>query len=196
MPGNHEYSTAGAKGYYDYFGARRRRPRTRATTPTTWATWHLIALNSNIARGSGSAQLAWLTADLAANARTCMLAYWHHPRFTSGGSTATNTTVAPFWKVLYDAGADLVLTGHDHGYERFAKLDASGKKDTARGVRQFVSGAGGRNHYPMGTSSLREVANDDTFACSMMTLRADSYDWKFEPEAGRTWTDTGTQACH
>jgi hypothetical protein len=195
VAGNHEYNTSGAKGYYDYFGALAGA-RDKGYYSYDIGAWHLIALNSNISRDSGSSQLTWLTRDLAANAsKKCVLAYWHHPRF-SGGKYGANTTVQPFWKALYDAGADVVLTGHDHGYQRFAPLDASGRKDAARGVRQFVSGAGGRNHYPMGTSSLREAANDDTFGVLKLTLHADSYDWKFEPEAGRTWSDTGTQACH
>jgi hypothetical protein len=195
VPGNHEYRTSGASGYYDYFGSLAGE-RGKGYYSFDLGSWHLIALNSNIARDSGSEQLKWLERDLAANAsKKCVLAYWHHPRF-SAGEYGANTSVQPFWKTLYDAGADVVLAGHDHGYQRFAPLNASGQKDAARGIRSFVSGAGGRNHYKMGSSSLREAANDDTFGVLMMTLRDGGYDWRFQPEAGRSWTDKGTSSCH
>ncbi len=195
VAGNHEYNTSGAAGYYDYFGALAG-PRGKGYYSYDIGSWHLIALNSNISRDSGSEQLSWLTRDLAAHAgKKCVLAYWHHPRF-SAGKYGGNTTVQPFWKALYDAGADVVLTGHDHGYQRFAPLNASGQRDATRGIRSFVSGAGGMSHYPLSSSSLREAGNANTFGVLMLKLRIGAYDWSFQPEAGKTYTDKGTGTCH
>ena len=195
VPGNHEYHTSGGAGYYDYFGALAG-PRGKGYYSYDVGSWHLVGLNSNIARDSGSEQIAWLKRDLADNAaKKCTIAYWHHPRH-SAGSYGSNTSVQPFWQAAYDAGVDVVLAGHDHGYQRFAPLNGSGQKDSARGIRSFVSGAGGRNHYALKSSSLRDAGNGDTFGVTLLTLRAGSYDWAFQPEAGKTWTDRGTSACH
>jgi Calcineurin-like phosphoesterase len=147
-PGNHDYRTAGAAGYFDYFGAAAG-PRSTGFYSFDVGAWHLIALNSECAHiggcGKGSLQERWLRADLAAHPAGCTLAYWHKPRFSSGwhGSDATYTD---FWRALYEAGADVVLVGHDHDYERFAPQTPDARPDPARGIRQFVVGTGGKTH--------------------------------------------------
>jgi calcineurin-like phosphoesterase family protein/cadherin domain-containing protein len=196
--GNHEYHVAGAAGYFDYFGAAAG-PRDRGYYSFDIGSWHLIAINSNCSAiggcNAGSPQEQWLRADLAASAAQCTLAYWHHPRFSSGlhGSA---TFMQPIWQALYDFRADVVLSGHDHNYQRFALQTPSGVLDAARGIREFVVGTGGRSHYsPGATIANQEVANWTTFGVLKLTLHPTSYDWQFVPEAGQTFTDSGSAAC-
>jgi hypothetical protein len=199
-PGNHEYLTSGAAGYFGYFGSVAGDP-TKGYYSFDLGTWHLISLNSNCSRaggcGVGSPQEEWLRADLASHPTACSLAYWHHPRFSSGehGSHASMTAL---WQALQDGGAELVLSGHDHDYERFAPQDADGTLDAAHGIRQFVVGTGGKNHYPITGAIVphSEVRNDDTFGVLELTLRPSGYDWRFLPEAGKTFSDSGSATCH
>jgi hypothetical protein len=137
-PGNHEYATAGAAPYFSYFGARAGRGYYRVRL----GSWRVFSLDSNLAGAAQAAQLAWLRAELERDPARCTLAYWHHPLYSSGmhGSYAR---MKPAWQLLYRAGAELVLSGHDHVYERFAPQDADGRRDDARGIRQFVAGTGG-----------------------------------------------------
>ncbi len=202
--GNHEYGTAGAGGYFDYFNGTgqatgRAGDRGRGYYSYDIGAWHLIALNSNcslVPCGAGSAQEQWLRADLAANPKTCTLAYWHHPRFSSGYTNNT-PAVDPLWQDLYTAGADVVLGGHAHEYERFAPQNPAGQADLARGIREFVVGTGGEDHHALGTIKANsEVRNVDTFGVMRLTLSATGYSWKFVPEAGRTFTDSGSASCH
>jgi acid phosphatase type 7 len=162
--------------------------------------WHLVALNSNCDEvggcDEGSAQERWLRADLAASSARCTLAYWHHPRFSSGPHGDDSSTDALF-EALYDGNAEVVLSGHDHDYERFAPQTASGAADAARGLRQFVVGTGGRGHYPFGAAGPNsEVRSSGTFGVLDLTLSAAGYRWKFRPEAGKTFTDEGSATCH
>ena len=194
--GNHEYNSGGG-GYFDYFGAAAG-PRDQGWYSFDQGAWHLVALNSNCDRvgcGPGSAQQQWLAADLAAHPNRCTLAFWHHPRW-SGGEHGDNPAVGPLVKTLYAAGADLVLAGHDHDYERFAPLDPSGAADLGRGLRQFVVGSGGKSHYRVTPTRHTEAFTDDTFGVLELTLRPTGYDWSFRPEAGRTFTDHGSTPCH
>jgi acid phosphatase type 7 len=198
-PGNHDYRTAGAAGYFDYFGARAGR-RSRGYYSFNLGGWHLIALNSECTQvggcGKGSPQERWLRTDLAAHPARCVLAYWHKPRFSSG-MHGNNPTYTAFWQALYRAGAELVLVGHDHDYERFAPQTPSGRADRARGIRQFVVGTGGKTHY--GFRRIRansQVRNSNTFGVLRLTLYASGYDWRFVPEPGKTFTDTGHGTCH
>ena len=162
--------------------------------------WHLIALNSECAQvggcATGSRQERWLRADLAAHPARCVLAYWHKPRFSSGmhGNDAAYTAL---WQALYAAGAELVLVGHDHDYERFAPQTPGGRLDRARGVRQFVVGTGGKTHY--GFRAIRansQVRHSGTFGVLRLTLRPSGYAWRFVPEPGKRFTDTGHGSCH
>jgi hypothetical protein len=195
--GNHEYNTAGAAGYYDYFGAAAG-PRGKGYYSYDLGAWHLIAINSNCTQvggcNAGSAQERWLRADLAASAARCTLAYWHHPLFSSG-THGSDPRTAPLWQALYEHGADVVLTGHDHNYQRFAPQTASGVADP-RGIREFVVGTGGRGHYAVNTPiANQEVAKTGTFGVLKLTLHALSYDWAFVPESGAAFTDSGSASC-
>ena len=160
-----------------------------------------MALNSNCSSvggcNAGSAQENWLRADLAANAKPCTFAYWHHPRFTSGSNHAPDPSVGPLLQALYDNNADVIVTGHNHQYERFAPMNPSGQLDNTRGIRQFVVGTGGASHYGFGTIQPNsEVRNNNTYGVVKFTLHSNSYDWQFVPQAGKTFTDSGTTACH
>jgi hypothetical protein len=198
VPGNHEYAGNDGTGYYAYFGARAGDPA-RGYYSYDLGRWHLIALNSNcaiVSCATGSPQVRWLRADLAAHPARCTLAYWHHPRFSSG-LHGNEQPVAPLWRALYDAGADIVLNGHDHDYERFGPQTPAGRADARRGIREFVVGTGGVNHYPIlipRANSQRR--NNATFGVLALTLHRDGYSWRFVPEAGSRFTDSGTGSCH
>jgi acid phosphatase type 7 len=145
----------------------------------------------------GSAQEQWLRADLAASTKPCTIAYWHHPRFTSGANHSPDTSMGPIVQALYDFDADVVVAGHNHNYERFAPMNPSGQLDTAQGIRHFVAGMGGRSHYNFGNIQPNsEARNSDTFGVLKLTLHTNSYDWQFVPQAGMTYTDSGTTNCH
>jgi acid phosphatase type 7 len=197
-PGNHEYATPGASGYFAYFGSRAG-PAGRGYYSFDVGGWHLIALNSNcgiVSCASGSAQVRWLRADLAAHRSRCTLAYWHHPRFSSG-LHGDNRAVAPLWQALYAGGADLVLVGHDHDYERFAPQSPSGKADPRRGIREFVVGTGGRSHYPtLIPKPNSQRRNSTTFGVLALTLHRDGYTWRFVSEPGSNFSDRGSGRCH
>jgi hypothetical protein len=201
-PGNHEYNTispAPAAGYYSYFGAAAGDPA-KGYYSFNLGTWHIIALNTNsncttVACGAGSAQEQWLRADLATNTAQCTLAYWHHPRFTSGTGHGSNTNVTPFWDALYQHGADLVLGGHVHNYERFTPQTPSGIADPASGIRQIVVGTGGKSLYGSGTAITNSEKQLATFGVLKLTLKAGSYDWAFVAENGSV-LDSGSGNCH
>lgn len=194
--GNHEYNTPGAAGYYSYFGSAAGDP-SEGYYSYDLGDWHVVVLNSNIARDATSDQIAWLRTDLTANTRSCTIAYWHHPRFSSGSGHGNDTSVQTFWDVLYEFDADVVMGGHDHDYERFAPQTPSGTADNARGIREFVVGTGGRALYTLGTRKLNsEVFNSSTYGVLKLTLSAGSYSWQFIPVAGQTFTDSGSASCH
>ena len=194
-PGNHEYNTSGAAGYYDYFGDIAG-PDRRGYYSYDLGDWHIISLNSNISMSAGSTQEQWLRADLAATTAKCVLAYWHHPRFSSG-SHGSSTASQPLWQALYDYNADVVLVGHDHNYQRFAPQTPTGAADPARGIREFVVGSGGRGYYTFAAPIANtEAHNYDTFGILKLTLYAESYTWEFIPVAGKTFTDVGSGSCH
>jgi calcineurin-like phosphoesterase family protein len=206
--GNHEYLTSGgtdcdltgkARGYFDYFGAAAGNA-TKGYYSYDIGAWHVIALNSNCSKvggcSAGSPQETWLRSDLSAHRNACTLAYWHHPRFSSG-SHGSDAASADFWGDLYNAGADIVLSAHDHDYERFTPQNASGAADPFYGIREFVVGTGGKSHYSLLTTRPNSaVRNSDTFGVLKLTLHAMSYDWQFVPEAGKSFTDAGTGSCH
>jgi acid phosphatase type 7 len=199
-PGNHDYETAGAGGYFGFFGPRAGQPG-KGWYSFDLGRWHLIALNSNceVVGGCqpGSEQERWLRADLAAHPARCTLAFWHHPRFSSGTTHGSDPAVGGLWTALYEAGADVVLVGHEHNYERFAPLDPLGRVDPARGVREFVVGTGGRSHYPFGSPLPgSEARNSDSFGLLELRLRPTGYTWRFVPVQGSSFQDSGTGRCH
>jgi hypothetical protein len=178
-PGNHDSPSS---GYTDYFGVP-------ANYSYDLGNWHLISLNS-----SGiTAATAFLDSDLAAHPNRCILAYWHHPRFSSGGVHGDNLSMAPLWDRLYAAGADVILNGHNHAYERFAPQDPAGAADPA-GIREFVAGTGGRTLYGFGTVRANSEARVSKFGVLRMTLHPTSYDWRFQGEDGVTY-DLGSGNC-
>ncbi len=196
--GNHEYLTAGASGYYSYFGAAAGDPH-KGYYSYDVGTWHLIALNTQCSNvggcGPGSPQETWLRADLAAHPSQCTLAYYHIPLWSSGGRA--NSGSQTFMQDLYNAHADLVLTGHDHIYERFAPQNPAGNLDPMNGIREFVVGTGGADHTSITSIAKNsEIRDAATFGALKVTLHASSYDWQFVPEPGGTFTDSGNQACH
>ncbi|MCC9076621.1 DUF4832 domain-containing protein [Litorilinea aerophila] len=204
-PGNHDYHVPGAAGYYTYFGEAASPLDAGCTSDCKGyysydlGDWHIIVLNSEIDRGADSPQVQWLRADLAANPRTCTLAYWHKPRFSSGRH-GNNRSVRAFWEVLYEYGADVVLSGHDHTYERFAPQDPEGQADPARGIRQFVVGTGGASLYSFSEIQPNsEVRNDTAWGVLKLTLHPDRYDWEFIPatvsQDAPTFTDAGSANC-
>lgn len=207
-PGNHEYQgggaygcTPGAEGYFAYWGAGARNPSGGYYSFDIGA-WHLISLNSNCdfigGCGLGSPEERWLRADLAAHAGArCTLAFWHHPPFTSSVTPVGIPRTQALLQDLYDGGGDVLLTGHQHNYERFAPQTPQGVADPQRGVREFVVGTGGEDLRPFGTPIANsEVRNDETFGVLELILLPTGYSWQFIPEAGDTFTDRGSSQCH
>jgi calcineurin-like phosphoesterase family protein len=196
-PGNHEYNTPGAAGYFGYFGSAAG-PSGRGYYSYDLGSWHIISLDSEIPMSAGSAQETWLRADLAASTKQCTLAYWHRPRFSSGTDHGSAADVQPLWQALYDYGAEIVVSGHEHNYERFAPQTPSGAADPAKGIREFVSGTGGESHYndegtPLANS---QVFNGTTFGVLKLTLGSGTYSWQFIPVSGGSFTDSGSGSCH
>jgi hypothetical protein len=200
-PGNHEYQTANASGYFSYFGSSAGT-QGQGYYSYDLGDWHIIVLNSNsecttISCAAGSAQEQWLRQDLIANTKSCTLAYWHHPRFNSGAAHGNSTAVAPFWDALYQYNAEIVLNGHEHVYERFAPQTPNAVADPARGIREFIVGTGGASLYTFGTTKPNsEIRNNTASGVLKLTLRAGGYDWEFVPAGGATFTDSGSGTCH
>jgi hypothetical protein len=196
--GNHDYNTAGATGYYGYFGAAAGDP-TKGYYAYDLGAWRIYVLNSNcavVSCASGSVQEQWLRADLAANPRACVAAYWHHPRF-SDGTHGNSTNVQPFWQALYEADAEIVISGHDHDYQRWAPQTPTGSLDAAGGIVEFVAGMGGRSHYAFTTTSVNRVTGNSTsYGVLRLDLGPTGYSFAFVPVAGQTYSDRGTGACH
>jgi len=201
-PGNHEYGTSGAAGYFDYFngiGAQNGRAGERGKGYYSWnlGEWHFVALNSNFASGSSAdlAQLAWLRADLAANTRPCTAAYFHHPLVSVGVHHGT-ASMRTYWQALYAAQADLILVGHDHNYQRYAKM-TPWESISLDGIRQVVVGTGGRGLYPISrTHRALEMANANSHGVLKLSLTANSYEAVFSPTAGSAFSDRFAGRCH
>ena len=198
-PGNHDYRTPGAAAYYAYFG-ELAGPTGLGYYSYDLGDWHIVALNSNcvfISCAEGSTQEQWLRADLAAHPAACTLAYWHHPRFSSGRSPQIEWT-APFWDALYEAGADIVLAGHDHIYERFAPQTPIGDPNFAFGIREFIVGTGGFGHADFEPVLVpnSEVRDNAAFGVLKLVLEPGGYSWTFLPVPGGTLSDSGTGTCH
>ncbi len=195
VPGNHEYGTPDASGYFDYFGAAAG-PRGKGWYSYDVGAWHVVALNTNchaVSCTAGSEQERWLRADLAAHPRTCTMAVFHQPRFTSS-PRGSDPGLTPLWQALHDAHVDVVLNGHEHNYERFAPQDPHGAADP-RGPRQFIVGTGGRGLSPFGPPIANsELRTRDHFGLLTMTLRPTGYDWAFRSTNGTT-PDSGSSNC-
>ncbi len=196
-PGNHDYRTPGAAGYFHYFGAKAGEPG-KGYYSYDLGTWHLVVLNSNIDVSAGSAQEQWLRADLASHPKRCVLAYWHHPLFSS--SRRGKVAMKPIWQALYEAKAEIVLAGHDHVYERFAPQTPDGAADSARGIRAFVVGTGGAGLDRFRTMAANsEFRYNRTHGVLRLVLNDGTYQWEFIAMRfpGRMRViDSGTGTCH
>jgi hypothetical protein len=191
-PGNHEYETPGASAYFDYFGPSAG-PRGVGYYSFNVGAWHVVSMNSNVPAGEGSAQLQWLREDLALTTAHCVAAIWHHPLFSSG-QNGPYPIMRDVWRVLREAGADVVISGHEHIYERFGRQDESGRA-TIGGIRQFTIGTGGAEL----TSPVRVSANSEVrgaaFGVLKLTLNPESYSWQFLPVPPATFSDSGIDNC-
>lgn len=197
-PGNHEYQTQGAQGYFGYFGAAAGDPQ-RGYYSYNLGTWHIIVLNSQISMSANSPQVTWLKQDLAANPAKCVAAIWHRSLFSSGphGRANDSTDTRPLWQALYAAGADVIISAHDHDYERFAPQDPQGNADPQRGIREFVVGTGGAAPYRIDQPAPNsEARRSGVPGVLKLTLRPDSYSWEFVPITGFLFRDAGVGQCH
>jgi hypothetical protein len=200
VAGNHEWYTEKAGGYFGYFGERAGSP-TRDWYSMDLAGWHIIFLDSECGHvdgcGQESAQGKWLAADLAkTDPAACVMALWHHPRWSSGHH-GNDPRTEYFWRLLYANGADVVLNGHEHLYERYVPIDPNGAPDRKAGLTEFIVGTGGaplRRIVKLNPTSA--VHDSKTHGVLRLTLHADSYDWAFVPVAGSSFTDSGTGQCH
>jgi Calcineurin-like phosphoesterase len=198
VPGNHDYHTSGGAGYLGYFGQAATGPSGQPFYSYDLGSWHLIALNGEIPLGAGSVQEQWLRADLAAHPSRCVLAYWHEPRWSSGTVHGSDSGFDAFWQDLYAAGADVVLNGHEHNYERFAKQTPAGTR-AANGIREFVAGTGGADEgsYPFGTplatSEVRIPSGNP--GVLKLTLHDSSYSWEWKGVPGVSYQDAGSDSC-
>jgi acid phosphatase type 7 len=189
VPGNHDYNTSGASGYYKYFGV----PQYYAYNA---GSWRVYALNSEIDTSATSAQAQWLKKDLAANPRKCVMAYWHRSRWSSGSDHGSDSKTQALWSILYDARAEVVLTGHNHNYERFAPMNKSGQA-VSTGLQEFVVGSGGMSHDGFGKAlPASRARSSNTTGVIRMVLQSDRYSWKYFSYPVGTFEDSGTILCH
>jgi 3',5'-cyclic AMP phosphodiesterase CpdA len=193
--GNHDRRTQKGAPYYRYFGARAGK------AGEGWYSyaldgWHVVVLNTEVPIGAGSPQLRWLANDLRAHPARCTLAYMHRPRFSSGKHGGSRR-VTDAWRVLYAAGVDVVLAGHDHVYERFAPLTPDGEPDPVRGIVSFVVGTGGAPLYGKGdVQPHSQVVRNDVHGVLALRFRPDGYEWEFVPVPGERFHDRGEGRCH
>lgn len=197
--GNHDYGTQDAAGYFGYFGERAGRPG-EGWYSYDLGGWHVVVLNSECHRvggcDAGSPQMAWLRDDLAANDAACTVAMWHKSRFSSG-RYGDDADFEPFWQALYEDGADVVLTGHDHHYERLLPQTPGGERDDERGIRAFVVGTGGTNlRTTRRLSANSEVRIDDRHGVLVLVLEPDGYRWEFRTTPDGEVADHGVGRCH
>jgi len=198
-PGNHEYQTSAGAGFFAYFGRAAGNPA-EGWYGFDLGGWRVMALNSECAQvggcGPGSSQLAWVEADLAAHPAACTLAYWHRPRFTSSADHTGDPAYEPLWEALDAAGAELVLNGHAHVYERFAPQTPGGAPDPA-GIREFVVGTGGKDLTGFAAPAPNsEVRQAESFGILEVALGRGRYGWRFVPVEGSSFTDEGSARCH
>jgi hypothetical protein len=192
VPGNHEYMTNGASGYYTYFAGQQPGP------PGYYAfnigDWRLYALNDQCAHIDCADEVDWLRSDLAANRRACTLMYMHEPLVSSGAVHGNNISARPFWQAAYAENVDIALAGHDHHYERFALLDPD-RAAASDGIQSFVVGTGGKSLYELGAAKSGSVVRDDEHhGVLALRLGDEAYKWKFVTTVG-TVTDSGAEDC-
>jgi len=192
VPGNHEYESPGALGYYDYFGALAG-PRGLGYYAFSEGSWRIIALNSELPMGVGSAQNQWLRTELQTNKATCTLAYWHRPLFSSGPN-GNNPDTAPLWRTLAEFGGDVVLNAHDHMYEVFARQDADGRPSDT-GIRQFTVGTGGAHLYVPGAAKPNSQVRVSAYGILELSLRDGTFQWRFV-SVNDLLLDSGFGSCH
>lgn len=199
--GNHDYDDDDSSAaYFKYFGAAAGVPG-KGWYSYDLGSWHIVVLNSECEDvggcQAGSPQEQWLKADLAAHPTRCSIAIWHRPRFSAAYAEGL-PFVEDFWKDLYNAGAELIINGHYHYYERYAPMDPEGKLDNAKGIREIISGTGGA-HLETRARTCNgncQVFDQTTHGLLKLTLHPDSYDWQFIPEPGKTLADSGSTECH
>ncbi|MBI4888741.1 MAG: metallophosphoesterase [Acidobacteria bacterium] len=192
-PGNHDYEQPGALPYFTYFGASAG-PGSLGYYRYRLGEWQIYSLNSNVPMDAGSAQVQWLRQELAANPSTCALAYWHHPRFTSGPH-GDHLAAQPVWRALYEFDAEVVISAHDHLYERFLPQDPDGRPDPQRGLRQFIVGTGGAALAAAGRAHANSDVVWSVYGVLELVLRPGSYTWRFLSETGAP-ADVGAGLCH
>jgi len=202
--GNHEYADPGAAAYFQYWGEQAGEAG-KGYYSYELGVWHIVVLNTNCAApglggcGKGSPQELWLYDDLKTHPNSCIAAYGHHALYSSGifRKHAVHPELRQLWIDLYEAHADLMLVGHEHSYERFAPQDPEGELDFTHGIREIVTGTGGRSHDPLGFAVPNsEVRNADTFGVLKVTLSPHAYTWEFVPVPGGTFRDSGAGVCH
>jgi Calcineurin-like phosphoesterase len=197
--GNHDYGTRGARPYFNYFGQAAGDPD-KGYYSYDLGDWHIVVLNTVCEAvagcGPGSRQYQWLVQDLKQHPSRCSLAYMHHPLFSSGKHRG-ETAIRPLVEVLHNAGAELILSGHEHDYERFAPQTPQGDFEPSRGIRQFIVGTGGREHRKFHrTAPHSEVRDRSSFGVLKLSLHPDSYDWDFLPVEGGAFWDSGSGKCY
>jgi len=194
-PGNHEYYTPNAYPYFQYFGDITGTQKHSFYSFDKGA-WHIISLNSNLRSDDMQQQLDWLKNDLKNKSAACILAYWHHPVYSSG-MHGNNSQMKPAWELLMAAKADVILSGHDHHFERFALQNSEADEDKASGIRQFIVGTGGATLGPVFfRKSNSQTINTKENGVLKLTLKKDSYDWEFVGVPDTSFTDQGSTACH
>jgi hypothetical protein len=191
IPGNHEYYTPGARGYFRYF--KYRQPGKPGYYRRVVNGWQLYFLNSNCSKVSCAAQQAWLDSQMTAHPSTCSLIAFHHPRFSSG-EHGSNAGMREFWDIAYRHRADVALSGHDHDYERFDPMNADGVVQPGRGIQQFVSGGGGRSLYPQQSTVPGSQKFISAFGVLKLSLRPSGYSWEFL-DTTMAVRDSGSADC-
>ena len=198
VPGNHDYNTANATGYYGYFDDKAGDP-SKGYYSYNLGTWHVVVVNSNCAAiggcEAGSVQELWLRSNLKASSNQCQIVMWHHPRFSSGLEHGNADFMQDIWKAVAENHVELVLNGHEHTYERFAPMNAIGEADSS-GTTEILVGSGGISHYHAGIKKPNSQTFDsDTYGVLKLELLASSYNFKFLPQPGKSFTDSGSGVC-
>jgi hypothetical protein len=198
--GSREYITPDAAGYFAYFGPAAG-PAKKGYYAYDLGHWRIYVLNSNCAKvggcAAGSPQEKWLRADLAAHKNSCIGAYWQTARFSSG-RFGDDPRMQPFWQALYDHGAEFVINGHDHNYQRYVPMTPLGKVDRSKGIREFIVGTGGNGHTSLSTvnPTIREAGSDLAYGVLRLTLHETGYEWQFLATSKAPFTDSGFETCH